>query len=583
MTILGIHQGHDSSVALIRDGLIQYAMQEERLVEIKHSMQLPVQALDACLKATKCSIRDIEYIAVPGLSDTPEIYALFGTGPAAKIDVSSQSGMVSELLLKSAIKGVGFLNRLSIGNQFGFPVYVTTHPVRKKTKLVQVNHHLAHAAAAYYTSGFRDTLVVTSDGSGDGLSMTLWDVRSGSFQPLVKIGRNGSLGLFYNIVTEALGWQASEGEGKVMGLAPYGSTEKTSGALDFITPRYRDGKLIEPKWFGFPSHFKTGGHYHWHFRQADRVKVLSSRFGREAIAAEAQQVLEREMLNFLVPWIRKTGHTHLAAAGGVFLNVKLNQAIWEAGNLEDFFIFPDAGDGGLSIGAALYVNAMYGRPGMTPARIDACYWGERFSDAEVSQTLEIRKIPYTRYEDRNRLISAIAAELANGKIVGWFQGQMEAGPRALGNRSILMDPRNAENKDIINARVKYREAFRPFCPSMTPAGAKRYLQNPTKHAPFMIISFTVPEDVRHEIAAVVHVDGTTRPQVVTRKANPLYHDLISAFGVITGVPVLLNTSFNIRGTPMVATPSQAVRCFFDTGMDVLVMGRYVIEKRRVRS
>lgn len=578
MNIIGIHDGHDASVALISDGNIKYYSQEERLNGIKHfGVALPMRSLDLCFETTGLNAGDIDAVVVPGLHQIRNLKALFRKKESEKIDINSTNSFIGDTLRKTAINLIGYMSYVNVLDQQGFPSYRSIYPLKEKTRLIQINHHLAHASSAYYTSGFDRCLVVTADGSGDGLSATVWLAEDGVMNPLIKIGRNGSLGFFYNAVTEALGWQVSEGEGKTMGLAPYGSTKKTHGVLDFITPVYKNGTLFKKIDFGIFTHWKTDGTFHWHIPQSVRVAELIKRYGRENIAAEAQKVLEEQMLNFVIPWVRKLNVRKIAAAGGVFLNVKLNQKIKESGAVDDLYVYPDAGDAGLTIGAGLFAHYSILNKKYVPKRILNTYWGKEYSDNEIEKILKLRKIKYRKYVSKLRLAKDTAKLLASGKIIAWFQGKMEAGPRALGNRSILMDPRKAENKDIINSQVKFREGFRPFCPSMTPEGAKRYLMNPSS-AEFMIISFDVPKKVAGEISAVVHVDGTARPQVVSKIANPLYHQLIEEFGKLTGVPVLLNTSLNIKGQPMIMDPQTAIKCFYDTGLDYLVLGSFVLKK-----
>jgi len=574
MYILGISKGHDASVALIKDGKIIFNCQEERLVGIKHSYAIPVHALELCFKTTGTSIKDIDYISVPIVGKIPDITLLFHAKEAHTVSLSSQTNSTADLARKLILNSLGYLN---IFNRFGYPLYQKTYPLTKKTEILQVDHHASHAASAYYSSGFEKCLAVTADGVGAGLSLTAWLGEKGNLTPLIKIWRPGSLGFFYEIVTEALGWQVGEGEGKTMGLAPYGSTKKIKGVLDFLAPRYKDGKLVKPVNFGIATRWDVNGSTHFSYAISRRVKKLVDIYGPENIAAEAQRVLEEQMLNFIVPWIKKTNVRHVAAAGGVFLNVKMNQHLWETNLLDDFYPHADPGDGGNAAGAALYAYHAYLKKPYKPKRIENTYWGPAYTDEYIKQQLDIRNLSYTKIQNKKSLVSLAAKLLSEGKIVGWLQGKLESGPRALGNRSILMDPRRAENKDIINARVKYREGFRPFCPSMTDKAAKKYLMNSTK-AEFMTISFNVPKDVQKDIPAVVHIDGTARPQVLKRFVNPLYYDLISEFGKLTGVPVLLNTSFNIKGMPIVCTPSDAIKCFYDTGLDYLIIGSFVLKK-----
>lgn len=574
MYILGIYNGHDSTATLIQDSKVIASVQEERFNRIKHYAGLPVRAIDFCLSAGKISASQLNYIAIPRIRSTLDIDTLFGNPKSGFLEIEeirdkSLSGYLRKML-------IGVISLMNAGNQFGFPIYVKKYQPNKQLKTIHVEHHLAHAASAYYTSGLDRCLVVTADGSGDALSQTIWLGENGKLKPTQKVGRNGSLGFFYNVITEALGWQVSEGEGKTMGLAPYGDTQNTKNKLNFCLPFYKDGKLIKPHNFGFPKLWNDSGVYHWHFAESEIVKKLIEKYGRENIAAEAQRCLEEQIINFIKPNLKKMKLKKLAVAGGTFLNVKMNQRIQEECDLEDFYLFPDAGDGGTPLGAALFAYYNQGKVKYIPKRINNIYWGSSYTDHQIKYFLDLQKIKYKKMK-KNDLIKFTAKLLSEGRIISWFQGKMEMGPRALGNRSILMDPRFAKNKDIINKQVKFRESFRPFTPSMTPEGAKLFIDNPKK-APFMIVSYNAHPQRKELIPAVVHIDGTLRPQIVERTANPLYYDLIKEFGEITGAPVLLNTSFNIRGEPIVESPRDAIKCFFDTGLDYLMIGSFIIKK-----
>jgi carbamoyltransferase len=418
-------------------------------------------------------------------------------------------------------------------------------------------------------------LVFTVDGIGDDTSLSVWRVTPPThFELLYREGASGSIGWFYGLVTEGLDWWVGDGEGKTMGLAPYGSTRGVEGVLDEFCPRYEGGRLVKPHDFGKLGFWSDVATLHWHFEEVDRIRALIDKHGREAIAAEAQRVLEREMLDIVRHWLSRERTRVACFAGGVMLNVKMNQRVWESGLLDEQYIFPESGDGGLAAGAALLANAALGG---TLARepLSQIYWGPAYDDGLIRNLLDERHIAYATTDDPAR---AAAERLAAGKIVGWFQGRMETGPRALGGRSILMDPSKAENKDIINARVKFREAFRPFCPSMTPDAARDLLDPRARAERYMITSFDVKPEARARIAAVVHADGTARPQIVEESINPLFFRVLREFGARTGVECLLNTSFNIKGEPIVCHPREAIRCFFDTGLDSLVMGSFVLDK-----
>jgi carbamoyltransferase len=287
-------------------------------------------------------------------------------------------------------------------------------------------------------------------------------------------------------------------------------------------------------------------------------------------------MLEEEMCGLIDAWCKQLSLRRLAAAGGIFLNVKLNQRLLEDGVVDEAFFFPAAGDGGLSAGAALLAHRLLtGDPHVRA--IGHAFWGPSESDDAIQAILDERGLDYQVLDDP----AETAADLiAQGRLLCWHQGAVECGPRALGGRSILVDPRRPENKDIVNARVKFREPFRPFCPSMTRAGAQKYLKYPERVERYMIVGYSVTDAARTEIPAVVHVDGTCRPQIVEEKTYPLFQRLISAFGRRTGVPCLLNTSFNIKGDPIVCSARDAIKCFFDTGLDDMVLGKFLVSKHR---
>lgn len=360
-----------------------------------------------------------------------------------------------------------------------------------------------------------------------------------------------------------------------MGLAPYGDVSKVNGILKDFCPKFKNGRLVKPHNFGIAYSHNEKGALHWHFDKAYEIQKLIKRYGRKNISAEAQRILEEQVMDVIFSWLEREKTKNLCCAGGVFLNVKLNQRIWNSGKVKHHYIFPNSGDGGLAVGTALYTYYKLSGESTTD-KISNVYWGPEFSDEEIESILKDRNLKYEHYEN----ISERCAELlAEGRIIGWFQGKMESGPRALGNRSILMGPRKAENKDIINSKVKFREVFRPFCPSIIEEARKEYL-NDSREEPFMITSFDVKDVKRGRIPAVVHVDETLRPQTVKREVNPKYWNLIKKFSDITGVPVILNTSFNIRGEPIICSPRDAIKCFYDTGMDYLVVGDFLVSKDR---
>ncbi|KAF0135188.1 MAG: carbamoyltransferase [Candidatus Saganbacteria bacterium] len=562
MKILGVHIGHDSSAALVIDGEIVADVAEERFTRTKHYAGLPIHSIAYCLESQGLSMTDIDFVAVPTSGSVEDLNFLFDL-TVQQQEAKSKQRRLAELLSR--------IRRISLAVP---PIYMRSFPVSKSMRIVHVEHHLAHAASAYYTSGTREKqLVVTMDGVGDGYSTCVWRAEEGKIIPLKKMNVSASLGGFYSNVTEALGWWHGDGEGKTMGLAPYGDYNKVKGVLDKYYPKFNGGDIVEPHDFGQPYFWNENGAFQYHYDEAYDIRELINKHGREHIAAEAQRVLEEQTAEIIYPWLEKENTRNLSCSGGIFLNVKLNQRIWESGKVSKQHIFPNAGDSGLAVGAALQVY--YDMNPTAPIRsLSNLFLGPEYSAKEIEAILKLRSLSYRFIEN----IPAFAAKLlAENKIVAWFQGRMESGPRALGNRSILMSANKAENKDIINARVKFREAFRPFCPSLLWEKKNDYMEK-ARDENFMITSFTCKEGKRNKIPAVVHADATLRPQTIKKEDNEKYWNLINEFGKLTGEYVLLNSSFNVMGEPIVNHPRQAIRCFYDCGLDYLVMGNFVLSK-----
>lgn len=560
MIVLGIHIGHDSSAALIVDGTVVADVAEERFNRIKHFAGIPFQSINFCLKHANITMDQVTALATTRTSSVfNELFVLNG------------KKRIPETLQDKAIRMYSIFSP-QWGKQL--PLYVNRFPLASGTPIIKVPHHLAHASSAFYTSGFSSKcLIVTMDGIGDSTSVALWEGNpENGIKCLKTFGGDASLGWFYGNATEALGWWHGDGEGKTMGLAPYGEPTCVSELLRFC-PEFRKGELIRPHDFGNVSCWNNQGALHWHFDDSNKMKSLVDAHSREDFAASAQKILETQAQELIYQWMSSKGLKNLCCSGGIFLNVKLNQRILSSGVCDDLFVYPNAGDSGLAVGAALHVcHEMAGDHKST--RIEHLYSGPSFDNNEIEKALRLCGLRYHRTDNSSQ---DAASRLADGKIVAWFQGQMESGPRALGNRSILVSANKAENKDILNERVKFREGFRPFCPSLTDEKRDTYLKNPHE-APFMIISFDVTDDKRNKVPAVVHRDGTLRPQTVKRSVNPKYWSLIDSFGQATGEYLVLNTSFNIMGEPIVTDPLHAVRCFYGCGLDSLVIGDFVIDK-----
>jgi len=559
MIVLGIHCGHDSSAAIIVDGEIVADVSEERFNRIKHSNNAPIRSIDYCLEKVGLSdINDVDYIAFSWKSATLQIAHLFG------LDASNAGkGLVERV------------RKLRGQNRIKLPVYYDNYHLTNPDKFIPVEHHLAHAASAYYTRGTSEKcLVFTIDGSGDGVSTAVWEAEGTTIVPLKKYYKEASLGWSYSIVTEGLHYWHGDGEGTVMGLAPYGDPDKCAGVLDKYFPNFDGKELLKKAEIGDAYFWYESGFVHYHFDEAYEVEDLVKKYGAENIAAEAQRKLEENTIAFVKGWCREKNISSIACAGGVFLNVKLNQRIWNSRDdiIENQSIFPNSGDSGLAVGAALHVYHKHNKYSLDA--IDHLYLGPEYSDEEIEALLKSRMLEYEKLDNPAKTAAEI---LAQNKVIGWFQGRMESGPRALGNRSILMSPLKQENKDYVNARVKFREGFRPFCPSLLWEKRDEYLKD-YRDEHFMITSFEVKEEKRDRVPAVVHVDGTLRPQMVKQHQNPLYWELINEFGGITGEYIVLNTSLNIKGEPMICAPREALRCFFDSGIDVLIIGCFMLKK-----
>jgi len=550
MKIMGIRYGHDASVALIIDGEIIANVAEERFTRTKNDGSFPINAIEYCLKVMGMEAGELDAIVFPSKGYLPPPLFAFFDVPEDTVPVKKR------------------------GDVPVLPIYFKPWKLSRTCKILTVEHHLAHAASTYYTSGIKPSeraLVVTMDGRGDDVSVAVWRGENNCLQSLRQWDGIASMGWFYANATEALGWRHGSDEWKTMGLAPYGTPQP--GALKGYHPEFEKGELVKNRNYGNAARWPDHGVNHYHMQDAIPLSKIVEKLGRENYSAEVQRVAEEQAEKLILPWLEKENTRHFCAAGGFFLNVKFNQRLWYTDKLDTHWTYPDPGDSGLAVGAALavYYEAHPDRPA---GKLQHMYYGPEFSGAEIESLLKERKLQYERPAD----VSETAARyLAENKIIAWYQGRMEAGPRALGNRSILMSPLRPENKDLINACVKYREAFRPFAPAMLCESIDDYLVN-GREEPYMITSFDVKKEKQDKIPAVVHVDGTSRPQTVRREINPRYYDVIKTFGDLTGESVILNTSFNVKGEPIICHPREAIKCFFDTGLDVLVLGDFLLKK-----
>lgn len=568
MIILGITFGHDAAACLLIDGVVVADVAEERFSRIKHDAGFPAAAIRFCLNQGGIDSTSIDCIAIAGQYLAPGMeryFVLTSEQRESLLKVRPRESRIRDLMMGSA------------SNEL--PLYVERFPLSSECRFKFVEHHLAHAASANFTRGKQSPcLILTLDGIGDNVSVAIWRSEGFQIEPLIKWGREASLGWFYGNVTEALGWQHGDGEGTTMGLAAYGDPSKVGDRLNTMHPHLTLGSSFQPFVYSLPSYMNDRGTYHWHFDEALQIKQIAEECGPENVAARAQQIIEEQVLSLLRYWMNETGLRELAFAGGLFLNVKLNQRIWYELNPAEQWIFPNPGDAGLAMGASL--QAWYQEfPRSSAIKLKDLYLGPSFDDETIRSILDERSLEYEELEDP----AYYAANLiACGLAIGWFQGRMESGPRSLGNRSILMRADIEGNKAKLNAKVKFRESFRPFCPSFLDEQRDRYLKN-SRVEEFMITSFNVNPEMRYSLSAVTHIDGTIRPQMVRRNANPLFYDLINHVGELTGEPIVLNTSFNIKGEPIVCHPREALKCFFDTGLDALIIGSFALLKPGVKG
>lgn len=577
MKLLGYFHGIDPAAAVVVDGRVLAYVEEERLLRNKHAAHIfPTRAIESCLRLSGLSLGDID-AAVYGW-DGPR----YGSGGMTRFyDEVNARHPPDEGTRRWQQRCVAHFAPASLART------MTSYLVRafgvtpaQVPPLEFYPHHRTHAAAAFYLSPHDEALVLTLDGSGDSDCTTLWHGRGATLTPLHRIEIPDSLGWFYAAITEYLGFEAYDGEYKVMGLAAYGREN--------LDVRARLGQIVKPGPLGFdyavdPAFIHHGKHT-WSDRFTDRLAELLGRRPRlgpvplepwhEDVAYEAQRLLEETVIRLVEHFARATGLRALCIGGGVGLNVKLNSRLHRLGLFDEVSAFPIPNDSGLAIGAT--VGYWVDRTQRRPPPLDHLYLGPGFDDDDIENQIRQCGLDYGQPPD---LAAATAELLASGKVVGWFQGRMEGGPRALGGRSILADPRHVAARDRVNAAIKFREYWRPFCPSLTVEAAARFMDKAAP-APFMILAFAATDAAVREVPAVVHVDGTMRCQTVDAATNPRYHALLRAFEARTGVPVVLNTSFNVKGEAIVCTPRDALRTFFATGIDALAIGAFIVHKPR---
>ena len=596
MYILGIScYYHDAAAALLQDGVLIAAAEEERFTRIKHDYGFPHKSIEFCLQQAGITGNDLDYVVfyekpllkyerilMTSLQMFPKSWGVF------------RESMITWFNEKLWIKGQ-ILTKLNIPDE----------------KLLFVEHHLSHAASAFFCAPYEDAAIITVDGVGEWTTTTVgkatadWDGKGKNHIELFnEVKFPHSLGLLYSAFTAFLGFQVNEGEYKVMGMSPYGKPTRVDDVykllevgndasfrlnMEYFSFHHSTSQTFSRKFvdlFGAPrtheSDFYTAtthpkkNHPNWDNKTAELNQYYAD------ISASIQTVTEEMMLKMAHYAYERTGLKRLCMAGGVALNSVANGRILRETPFEDVYIQPAAGDSGGALGAALYAyHVLLGKP--RKFVMEHAYWGKSYTDQETRNAIEATGRSYQLVEDPERRAQMMVDDMVSGKVIGLFQGRFEWGPRALGNRSILADPRSAEMKDVVNARIKFREPFRPFAPVILEERASEFyagLDDPKRNYPvrYMLMVYPTRDGCGERIQAVTHEGGTGRVQTVAKESNPLYYRSIELFGQATGVPVLLNTSFNLRGEPIVTTPANALNTFSKSDIDTLYVDNFVVRK-----
>lgn len=599
MKILGISAFyHDSAAAVLVDGEIIAAAQEERFTRIRHDAAFPSNAIQYCLREAGISLRDFDYIAFydkPFLKFERLLETYFNHAPAGLPSFlkAMPVWMKEKLLLKKMIRDE--LKKIA-GEKI-------------RTQLLFPEHHLSHAASAFYPSPFEEAAILTIDGVGEWATTTICHGRENKITVLKQIDFPDSPGLLYSAFTYFLGFRVNSGEYKVMGLAPYGNknSERTERFKKIILTKlirlYDDGSVsLNEKEFTFSTGLRMVNDERWaeHFGMPRRESESEIRQEHCDLALAIQEVTEEIVLRMARTAKSLTNSENLCLAGGVALNCVANGKLAAAGIFKNIFVQPAAGDAGGSLGAAYASHYIFAGKKRNVSESDemkgACL-GPSFTNEEIEIFLEKKNIRAEKIANEKQLTETVAAAIASGKIIGWFNGRMEFGPRALGNRSILADPRSAEMQLKLNLQIKFRESFRPFAPAVLEEDAHLFFSSGTK-SPYMLFTSQVNENLRmalptnynslplmeklavnrSAIPAVTHVDFSARVQTVSKETNPRFYELLLAMKKITGTGMMINTSFNVRNEPIVQSPEDAYNCFLKTGMDVLVLNNWILRK-----
>lgn len=566
MVILGLnYYYHDSTACIVVDGKLIAAIEEERLNRDKHTKSFPARAIDRCLKMAGLTYQDVDHIAIsikPSHHIVKKIsYWTFHT---------------------RSIKTAKAFVRNEIGHVFmkqrGFWSWYKNHwaSIKKGPKVHFIPHHNCHATASFFVSPYNEAALLSIDGSGEWATTWLGYGNGNKIKVLGETYIPHSLGAFYVAATQFCGFKPYYDEGKTMGLAPFGNPNVYKEEIGKMVRVDKNGKLhFDLSYFDVPGNLSLESFSAKFYEKFGEARKPGEEFTQRHmdIAAAFQRILEDRVLEICDILYEKTKAEYLVISGGVSLNSVMNGRIVRESKFKDVYVMPAAGDNGTALGAAYYLyNGILKQP-RNFVHLDP-YVGTFYTNQEIEKVLKGAKLQYEYVED---ITEKAASLLEKGQIIGWFQGKMEIGPRALGSRSILANPAFPHMKDKINAEVKFREAYRPFAPSAI-VEAKNDFFDITVEAPFMLKVCNVLKEKQSVIPAVTHVDGSARLQTVNRQSHPEYYDLIKKFGEKTGIPVILNTSFNIQGEPLVESPNDAIRCFFSTGLDALLIGNYFLTK-----
>ena len=554
-----IAQGMDSAAALLVNGELVAAAEEERFSGKKHTGDFPINAIRYCLAEAGLSIDDIDEIAHG-----------FNYAPYRDLYLRDE---LSSALYKQVFSREALLDQVR-----------RDLPGFDESKVFSVGHHLAHAASAAYTSGWDECLVVVNDAMGETESLSVYDFHDGELERICTVGANDSIGVLYSLVTLHLGFDFNSDEYKIMGLAPYGDPSRFRPFFEQAVELCADGTI------GIPILKLNRSRQERESYTATRAYLDENLVPRrlpsdpvttihQDVAAALQECLETVVLHVCAHFAEKTGQRRIALAGGVALNCTANGKLMRSGLFDEVYVQPVAGDDGVALGAALYLASLAGE--IHNRRLPAPLFGPRYSAAEIESALQRFRgqIQWRRFDSLAATCTCAARLIADGRVIAWDRGRMEYGPRALGDRSILADPGHPAMRDRINAMVKKREAFRPFAPACSLEEAPRWFDvSPGEEHPYMISVVDVRPEAQASLPAITHVNGSARLQTVSASDNPDFHALLLAVGETTGRQMVLNTSFNVKGQPIVNTPDEAIATFLGTGIEFLFLENFHVTR-----